>query len=68
MHGDIKLTNFLYENSKRYWLIDFDSVHNVTTSSSNTSIFPFIPPEENPYTGQYYKNKFNFKVIYGSLV
>jgi len=61
MHGDIKPNNFLYENSKRYWLIDFDSAHNVITSLRNSSTFPFIPPEENPYTGQKFKNRYNFK-------
>ena len=61
VHGDIKPNNFIYKNSKRYWLIDFDSAYKADTLASYSSTFPFIPTEENCYTDQYDKNNFNFK-------
>ena len=51
---------FLYQNPKKYWLIDFDSAYRATTSASHSSTFPFIPPEKNILTNQYI-NKFNFQ-------
>jgi len=44
IHGDIKPNNFLNNNPERYWLIDFDSSYNATTSASHSLTFPFIPP------------------------
>ena len=43
-HGDIKKKNFVYQNPKKYRLIDFDSVYSANTSASHSLIFPFIPP------------------------
>ena len=57
IHGDIKPNNFLYCNENTYHLIDFGAslpIHSINSIAKNIATFPYIPPEVNELTPEYY--------------
>ena len=49
VHGDIKPDNFIYNNPKNYYLIDFNASDEINKENNNKKMgtFPCIPPEKN---------------------
>ena len=58
VHGDIKPNNFIYNNPKNYYLIDFNASDKINNKNNNIKIatFPYMPPEKNKLTS-FYNNK-----------
>ena len=52
VHGDIKPANFIYNNPKYYYLIDFNASGEINIKNENKKIasFPYMPPEKNKYS------------------
>ena len=59
VHGDIKPDNFIYNNPKNYYLIDFNASDEINKENNNKKMgtFPYIPPEKNRFTD--FHNKFS---------
>ena len=52
VHGDIKPANFIYNNPKYYYLIDFNDYEEINIKNENKKIasFPYMHQEKNKYS------------------
>ena len=58
VHGDIKPNNYINNNPKNYYLIDFNASDKINKKNNSRKIenFPYMPPEKNKYIS-FYNNK-----------